>query len=668
VSGSRIAPAPPDGSQGRSHDALGGGQSASPGSEQRVSPAGEPAGSFLKRAEVRDVLAWMRLLVDPQDAAAVVRALSRPPVELSQVELARFIQVARRRTPSSGQAGRLDLVLGLAAATESPQVPPEARERIQRFVELHRSAAAELDTIPPDVFVERLIERLGMRGRALLAPDDAAQQRASLERLHSLAVEFVRATPGANTRQLSRHLATVVPDAHGALPVDAHGGAPPVELSPARLSEASAGDDPAGEGDLASSDLNKDLEADSEIEATFQLMREEVLDGVARIGGRLGELRLDTELDISHGVVRYLELLKLAALLQRPDGQSLDEALADVNARLLAAATPLQREIFLTSTLDDTLTGGGRGRGGGGGVGRCDGEADGVGVHARASAIAPREQHSLGPFLPRRGIGLALSASDIHTYRSCPLRYKFARVLRIPTEQTVHQRFGIVVHQVLERYHSDGGGTLARMLALLDTGWRRAGFGGGERDRELYDKARDALTRYHARLGRQESEPVWFERQFDFRLGPHHLRGRVDRVDRLGDGRAGTGAGSAARVRGGGAGEDSGAGGDSVEYELIDYKTSRPKTAEQLRDDIQLSLYALAAREDWGLESSQQAYYYVLDDLIVPVARGERDAKAVTDIVLEVGEGILAQEFEPTPSRAACSMCDYRIVCPAAEG
>jgi len=36
--------------------------------------------------------------------------------------------------------------------------------------------------------------------------------------------------------------------------------------------------------------------------------------------------------------------------------------------------------------------------------------------------------------------------------------------------------------------------------------------------------------------------------------------------------------------------------------------------------------------------------------------------------VLEVGEAILAQEFEPTPSRAACSICDYRIVCPASEG
>jgi DNA helicase-2/ATP-dependent DNA helicase PcrA len=35
--------------------------------------------------------------------------------------------------------------------------------------------------------------------------------------------------------------------------------------------------------------------------------------------------------------------------------------------------------------------------------------------------------------------------------------------------------------------------------------------------------------------------------------------------------------------------------------------------------------------------------------------------------VLAVGEGILGQRFEPTPSHAACSICDYRIVCPAAE-
>ncbi|HEV7163100.1 MAG TPA: PD-(D/E)XK nuclease family protein, partial [Solirubrobacteraceae bacterium] len=393
------------------------------------SSRGEQGGAFLKRAEVRDVLAWMRLLVDPTDAAAVVRALSRPPIELRQVDLARVIQIARRR--------KLDLVLGLTAATESPQVPPEARERIQRFVELHRSAAGELDTVEPDVFLGRLIDRLGVRGRPLLAPQDAADQQASLERLRALAVEFVRAQPRSSTRDLARHFATVVPEA-------------PVE---------------AGTDDEVPPESGE-----SRLESTLRLLREEVLDSVARIGGRLGELRLDTDLDISHGVVRYLELLKLSALLQRPEGQELAEALADINARLLAATTPLEREIFQTSTLDEVLEGDAR---------------------TRAQALLPREEHSLGPFLPKKGIGLALSASDIQTYRSCPLRYKFARVLRIPTEQTVHQRFGIVVHQVLERFHAreESTGTLGELLGLLDAGWQRGGFADSEEERQLRGKA-----------------------------------------------------------------------------------------------------------------------------------------------------------------------------------
>jgi RecB family exonuclease len=526
----------------------------------------------------------MRLLVDPQDAAAVVRALARPPIELRQVDLARVIQIARRR--------KLDLVLGVAAATESPHVPPEARERIQRFAELHRSACDELEGVAPDLFVTRLIQRLCTRGRGLLTPENAADQQASLERLRELASEFAQSAPGASVRELARHLATVVPEVRDE----------PQELDEPAPAEVASG----------------------ELEATLHLLREEVLESVVRIGGRLGELRLDTDLDISHGVARYLELLKLSALLQRPEGQSLAEALADVNARLLGATTPVQREILQTSLLDETL---------------LAAETD---VRARAQALAPRGEPSLGPFLPRKGIGLALSASDIQTYRSCPLRYKFARVLRIPTEQTVHQRFGIVVHQVLERFHSEGAQTLAQMLQLLDAGWRRSGLGDGAQAHELRAKAEAALSRYHARLREQDAEPVWFERQFDFRLGPHHLRGRVDRVDRLAEG----------------AGE---------QYELIDYKTSRPKTAAELSDDLQLSLYALAAREAWQLDSSRQAYYYVLDDLKVPVPKSEQEAESVKELVLDVGEGILAQAFEPTPSPAVCSTCDYRIVCPAAE-
>jgi DNA helicase-2/ATP-dependent DNA helicase PcrA len=352
-----------------------------------------------------------------------------------------------------------------------------------------------------------------------------------------------------------------------------------------------------------------------------------------RAGGRLAELRLDTDLDVSHAVVRYLELLKLAALIERPEGQSLAEAVRDVNSRILQAVTAEQREIFTSSVLDDYL---------------LDAERD---ARRRAAAVAARDDPSVETFLPLRGDGIVLSASDIDTYRTCPLKYKFARVFRIPQEPTVHQRFGIVVHQVLERFHAGSGGgvsgvsgvsgSLSELLGLLEASWRRGGFGDSEQERQLRGKAAAALTQYHTRYQSSESEPLWFERAFSFKLGPHLLRGRVDRVDRLPGG----------------------------EYELIDYKTGRPKSPGQLVDDVQLSLYAVGAREAWRLDCTQQAYYYVLDDQKVAVPDDREDRyEWIQEVAMEVADGILSQGFEPTPSFAACSVCDYRLVCPAAEG
>jgi DNA helicase-2/ATP-dependent DNA helicase PcrA len=275
----------------------------------------------------------------------------------------------------------------------------------------------------------------------------------------------------------------------------------------------------------------------------------------------------------------------------------------------------------MSSTLDDVLV---------------DAERD---DRARSAAAAARSEPSLEAFLPRRGEGLALSAGDIETYRMCPLRYKFARVLRIPQEPTLHQRFGILIHQVLERYHQTGGSTQDELLGLLQAGWRRGGFGDREEERQLRVKATDSLRRYHERVRTEHVDPVWFERGFTFRMGRHTVRGRVDRVDRLAEGG----------------------------WELIDYKTGRPRSVTELREDVQLSLYAIGAREAWNLESAEQAYLYVLDDEKVRVPTEEMDPDWITETVLEVADGIQGQGFEPTPSFATCSRCDYRIACPAAE-
>ena len=668
--------------------------------EERAIPhrlVGEAA--FFQRAEIRDILAWLRLLADPSDAGAVVRALARPPIELRSVDIARCTQIARRR--------KLDMVSALAAAIEAPQVPPEARERIRVFLKLYKACMGALDTIRPDLYVHRLIERLGLRRQQLFAAQsDVVERLRALAGFGELASAYVARSPQATPREFARSIGAVAdfglreqeepelgasaavqvltPAAAGGLEADhvyivgLHAAAtarlgsafepipdallgeplPPdseesrrtalaqilyVALSRARerlvlaypraddrggaLSPAPALEAIRSACGASWQDREEELFGPAEaLHSTYRLLRDELLEGTMRAGGRLGELRFDTDLDVSHAVVRYLELLKLAALIARPDGQGVAESLRDVNSRILQAVTAEQREIFESSALDDYL---------------LDTERD---ARRRAQAIVARDEPSLEPFLPRRGDGVVLSATDIDTYRTCPLKYKFARVFRIPQEPTLHQRFGILVHQVLERFHArnppPAQPTLPELLGLLEAGWRRGGFGDSEEERQLRGKAASSLTRYHERFSTEEAQPVWFERQFTFKLGPHLLRGRVDRVDRLPDG----------------------------EYELIDYKTGRPKSPAQLTEDVQLSLYAVGARESWRLETSRQAYYYLLDDqkVAVPSDDGDR-GDWVREVAMEVAEGILSQGFEPNPSFAACSICDYRLACPAAE-
>jgi DNA helicase-2/ATP-dependent DNA helicase PcrA len=667
------------------------------------------AAAFFERAEVRDLLAWLRLLSDPGDARAVVRALLRPPVELGPVALARTTTIARRR--------KTDMISALQIALGTPDVPPEARERIDRFLKTYRAASRAFDGMRPDLFVHRLIERIGLRKQYLFSDTTESLERlVNIAKFADLAAAWVRREPGRSSRDFAEHVAAVAaaglreeeatvrgaPNAvrimtmHGAkglefdcvyvlgvqqsrmpgprrsretvpeallkeeLPADtreAHAAEMRrllyVAMTRARRRLVLAWPEASGSGEstiqkpsefyeearravgAAEEERGEELLGIHEdLYAAFRMMRDEVLGSVAQVGASMGEMRLDAHLDAVHAVSRYLELLKLAALIERrPRREELSQAIAEINQVLAQAAGPEQRGLLAESNLDDLLL-----------------EADRETLR-RERLVAGHSTTSLESYLPIRGQGLMLSATDIDVYRACPLRYKFARVFSIPREQTLPQRFGILVHQVLERFHAQianeeaAGGTLVpdtgieRLMALFDNGWRRGGFGGTNEERQLHEKAVVALSRYHERFAVQESSPVWFERGFSFRIGPHQVRGRVDRVDRHPDG----------------------------SFELIDYKTGRARTQSQLKDDIQLSLYQLGAREAWKLESSRQSYYYVLDDEKVPLRPTEDDVRRIEDTAREVAAGILAQQFEPTPSYAACSICDFQLICPAAE-
>ena len=620
--------------------------------------------ALFQRPEVRDAIAWLRVLADPDDSAAAARALTRPPVELRSGDLARLTTIARRR--------KQDMVAACEAALDSPQFQPEARERIQAFLKLYNTASAVLEERRADVFVRRLIEAVGLRRQRLFAAQpEVAERLLGLSRLAELATAWARREPHGSTRGFIAYLSAVAEA--GVEP--AGGEEPPSPASvqgmsvdavkglgfdyvfvlglegesdwerigwPARtglvLSRLERGEEGEGRPSRFYADALARAAAEEEahgeelfgpaegLHATYRDLREQVLEASWRAGRELSEPRLDTAIDVNRAIARYLELLKLAALAQRPGDETTAEAVTAVNGLLRQVATPEQQAELDASSLDSYLLDSEQERG------------------RRLDLIAAREEPSLASFLPRRGDGrLSLSASDLSLYLTCPLKYKFARVFGIPQEPTINQRFGILIHNVLERFHkeppeNDEEG-LGQLNYLFETGWRRTGFGSSDDELQFRDRAREALRLYWERERASEGEPVWLEKKFDIEVGEHHVRGRVDRVDRLPDG----------------------------DYEVIDYKTGERKSAAELESDLQLALYRLAAREAWDVEAALGSYYYVLDADKVAAPVQPDDAERVERTVLQVGEGIIGQDFEPRPSPSVCSWCDYKLICPAAE-
>ena len=645
---------------------------------------------FLSRAKVRDAIAWLRLLADPTDGPAAVRVLGRAPIELRSVDVASCTSIARRR--------KLDMVSASEAALESPQLPQDARERIREFLGLYSAASKAMEAMTPDVFVRRLIERIGLRRERLYgATTDTVERLRELSRLDEFATAWARRHPTGSNRAFVKHLITVSeadlpfsddrwpqsPDTiqvgrldrfkgsefetvfvlglrAGALSGERPAAELPIELTErarpaeeaARLGLYSAmtrargrlilsrprtdssgersGPAPAFERARAELAAVEDRQVEEifgpaeGLHAAYRMIQEEALEEAWRAGGGLGDPRLDAHLDVHAAVARFLEAVKLAALIQKRDEEPLEEALAHVNQLLSQDLSAGQSAALNESKLDEFI---------------LSGEAE---RERSGEIVAEREEPSLEAFLPRKGQGMALSATDIDLYRTCPLKYKFARVFGIPQQQTVNQRVGIAIHQVLERYHGlEGPQTLDRLMTLFAEAWRKGGFGESDDENQFRDRALDALRLYHERSTNLETTPRWLEKSFDFTIGPHHLRGRVDRVDALPDGG----------------------------FELIDYKTGDPKPAKELQDDVQLAIYQIAARESWGIEEGTRgSFWYVLADEKVAVEESGNERERIETLTHEVGEGIAGQDFEPHPSPTICNWCDFKLICPASEG
>jgi ATP-dependent helicase/nuclease subunit B len=216
---------------------------------------------------------------------------------------------------------------------------------------------------------------------------------------------------------------------------------------------------------------------------------------------------------------------------------------------------------------------------------------------AGQAATDPRETREIEALPTPRPLAVGqplavqqLSATAYEDLRRCPYRFFALRQLGLHEDDEIDTEidkrdFGNWLHRVLRTFHESLGGAgappMADRIRLLDaaadevTRSQRLDEGEFLPFSAAWPKVRDGYLSWLA--GHETHERAAFERaesEHEMRLGPVKLVGRIDRIDRLSDGRA----------------------------MLIDYKTeARATSVERVRqpgEDTQLAFYAALLQDD----------------------------------------------------------------------
>ncbi|MGH7318672.1 MAG: PD-(D/E)XK nuclease family protein, partial [Candidatus Rokuibacteriota bacterium] len=239
---------------------------------------------------------------------------------------------------------------------------------------------------------------------------------------------------------------------------------------------------------------------------------------------------------------------------------------------------------------------------------------------------------------------LELSHRQVDDYETCPLKYRYIHLLRVPIRRHHAVVYGETLHRVVEHYlrrRAAGLYTpLADLDALLEREWRNEGFLTSAHEAARKEAGRAALTRFWHEEEASGQRPAHVEREFGFNLGPDRVRGRWDRVDDE----------------------------DAAGAVIIDYKSSdvrEPAIADRrAAESLQLKLYALAWREMFGRLPARVELRFLESGLAGRHTPTDQDAAEAMDTVRTAAAGIRARRFAATPSYQACRFCAYSQICP----
>lgn len=225
-----------------------------------------------------------------------------------------------------------------------------------------------------------------------------------------------------------------------------------------------------------------------------------------------------------------------------------------------------------------------------------------------------------------------LSYSAISTFRICPLHYKLAYIMKIPTPPSSAMSLGISVHATMEEIFKTSN---HNYRDVLENNWINKGYLDKLHSEKSFEKAEKYISDYFEKEYKGE-KPLALEKSFNIKIDPNlKITGKIDRIDKL-----------------------------SNDYiEIIDYKTGSSVPSQREVDrDLQLSIYALAARELYKGKSIKLSLYYFEEGVKLSTTRTEEQLKEAIKEILEVRHEIENSDFRCS-GHMFCDNCEYSLYC-----
>jgi DNA helicase-2/ATP-dependent DNA helicase PcrA len=270
---------------------------------------------------------------------------------------------------------------------------------------------------------------------------------------------------------------------------------------------------------------------------------------------------------------------------------------------------------------------------------------------------------------------LSLSFYQIDDYLTCPLKYKYAHVLRVPLAPHHAIIYGSALHKAVQLFHNRQARgvvmTEAELCEAFEAAWSNEGFVSRDHEEARLGAGRAALRRFRAaQLTPDAVIPTYVEREFSFALGGDRIRGRWDRVDiePAEEDRAGASvAASTAPIA------------DVVSPTLgmlgpervtiTDYKSSDvrdpAKARQRARESLQLQIYAMGYEAMTGRLPDALALHFLESGLVGRVAVDPKRLARARARIARAAEGMRARDYTPTPDYLACTYCAFREICPS---